>query len=112
HLPRHDVRVMFHLGDEDLVAWADARAAERGRNEVDGFRRAADEYDFARVGGVEEPPYAFARRIVGLGGFDAERVDAAMDVRVFLGVVPHQTIDDRLRLLRGRGVVEIDERFT
>jgi len=34
-----------------------------------------------------------------------------MDVRVFFGVVPNHSIDDRLRLLRRRGVVEIDERL-
>ena len=33
-----------------------------------------------------------------------------MDIGVVFGVEPRQTIDHRLRLLRRRGVVEIDER--
>ena len=63
-LPRHDVRVMLHLGDDDLVAGADVRAAVGLGDEVDGLGRAADEDDLLRVGRVEEPPDRFARRLV------------------------------------------------
>ena len=38
-------------------------------------------------------------------------VDAAVDVRVVLLVVVDQRVDHGLRLLRGRGRVEIDEAF-
>ena len=53
-LPGHDVGVMLHGGDEHFVAGANVSAAVGLRHEVDAFRRAADEDDLARVGGVEE----------------------------------------------------------
>ena len=48
---------------------------------------------------------------VGLGGALGEKVDAAMDVRAVLLVEARDGVDDGLRLLRGGGIVEIDERL-
>ena len=56
HLPRHDVGVVLHGGDEHFVAGADVRAAVGLRDQVDGLGGAADEDDLARVGGVDEVP--------------------------------------------------------
>ena len=66
---------------------------------------------FARLGGVEEPSHALPRRVVRVGGLRAERVHAAMNVGVLLAVVPREPIDHRLRLLRRRRVVQVDERL-
>ena len=52
-----------------------------------------------------------ARPLVGRRGALAEQVHAAVDVGVVLRVEARDRVDDRLRLLRGRRVVEIDERL-
>ena len=109
HLPRHDVGVMLHLRDEHLVAGTHVRSSIRGGDQVDRFRGAPDEHDLARVGRADETRHRFARLFVGRGRALAEAVHAAMDVGVLGGVVMSQAVDHRLRLLRRRGVVEVDQ---
>ena len=111
-LPGDDVRVVLHLRDQHLIALADMRAAIRLRHEVDRFGRAAHEHDLARARGIQEALRFLAGQLVGLRGALAQQVDAAMDVRVVLGVAPHHRIDHRLRLLGRRGVVEVHQRFS
>src|SRR5947209_7718969 len=109
-LPGDDVRVMLDGGDDDLVAGADVFAAPRLRDEVDALSRAAGEDDFFFVARVNELLHGRARFFVGIRGRFAEVVHAAMNVRVFFGVVADDAIDHLPRLLCRRGVVEIDER--
>jgi hypothetical protein len=52
---------------------------------------------------------AGAGALVGLGGPLAQVVDATVDVGVVEAVVGDEGVDDRLGLLAGRRVVEVDE---
>src|SRR6185436_9875995 len=61
---------------------------------------------------VDEPPHSFTRRVVGVGGVHAEHVHATMNIRVLVAVVPNQAIDDALRLLRGRRVIQVHQRLS
>ncbi len=54
-LPRHEVRVVLHLGQDDLVAPADVPPAPAVGDEVDRLGRVAGEHDLVAVGGVDEP---------------------------------------------------------
>ena len=49
--------------------------------------------------------------LVGIGGPRRQRVGAAVDVGIVMGVEVGQGVDDGLRLLRRRGVVEPGERL-
>src|SRR5262249_41080623 len=60
---------------------------------------------------VEIPPHPLPRGFVLIGGAGAELVDAAVDVGVRLPEVARDGVQHRLRLLRRRCVVEVDERF-
>ncbi len=110
HLPRHDVRVVLQRRDDDLVTAPHVRAAVALGDQVDGLGRAAHEDDLARVARVQKPADRGAGVFVRLGGTLAQAVHAAMDVRVLLFVGPPQAFDHHLRLLGGRGVVEVDQR--
>ena len=110
-LPRHDVRVMFDRRDQHFIAGTDVDETVRLRDEVDRFGRAAREDDFFFIARVDESLHRRARAFVCRGGDFAEIVHAAMDVRIFLRVIANDPIDHRLRLLRRRRVVEIDERL-
>ena len=55
--------------------------------------------------------HAFARGFVGAGGAIAQFVNAAVDIGVVVLVVAADGIEDGARLLRGGGVVEVDERM-
>ena len=53
-MPGHDVGVVLHDREHDLVALADMGEAERGGDEVDRLGRRAGEDDLVGRGGVEE----------------------------------------------------------
>ena len=110
HLPGHEVRVVLEHRRDDHVAGAAGRAAVGLGDEVDRLRRVAREHDLPRRGRVEEARDGAARRLEGLGALHAERVDAAVDVRVRGGVEAGQRVEHRLRLLRRGGGVEVGER--
>ena len=87
HLPGDDVGVMLERADQDLVPGAKALAAVGLRDEVDALGRTTDEYDLARRAGVDEAPYALACTLVGRGGCLAERMHAAVHVRMRMRLV-------------------------
>ena len=111
HLPGHDVGVMLHRGDDDLVAGADELASIAVHHEIDSFGRAAHKDALTHVTRVDEAFHFFTRAFVGGGRFLAQVMNAAMDVRVLLFEINAAAIDDYLRHLRRGGVVEIDQRF-
>ena len=55
HLPGHDVGMVLHLRDQDLVARSKLAAPPGLSDEVDRFGGIAGEDDLARVGRSEEP---------------------------------------------------------
>src|SRR5205807_559745 len=71
----------------------------------------ADEYDLPRLARVQEPLDRKPRVLVRAGGALRKQVDAAMNVGAVLGVEADDGVDDGARLLRRRGVVEVDERL-
>ena len=110
-MPRHDVGVMLHDREHDLVARLDALAAERVGDEVDGLGGIAGEDDLFLAPGIEEGRHFLARALVSLGCLVGEIMQAAMHVGVLRGVGLLQAVEHRLRLLRRSGVVEINERL-
>ena len=98
-LPRDEVGVVLHLGQDDRVAAVDVLPAPRVGDEVDRLGRVAGEDDLVGVGGVDEPgdlragPLVLGRRLL------ADRVDPAVDVGVVLAVVGVDRVDHDLRLL-------------
>src|SRR5262245_9701646 len=108
-LPRDEVRVVLHLGQDDRVAAGDVASAQRVGDEVDRLGRVPGEHDFVGIGRVDEPGDLRPGLLVLGGRFLADRVDPAVDVRVVFAVVVVDGVDDGLRLLRRRGRVEVDE---
>src|SRR5947208_2160073 len=108
-LPRNDVRVVFELGDEHLVA-GPQRAPDRLGQKAEAVGRPAREDDLLAVLGADEPLDTVARGLVELRGLLAERVDGAVDVGVAPRVVLAHRLDHRPRPLARRGRVEVDER--
>ena len=108
-LPRDEVRVVLHLGQDDHVPAADVAPTPRVRDEVDRLGGIAGPDDLARVRGPDQLRDLRPRALVGLGGPLGDLVDPAVDVRVVLAVVRVHGLDDGQRLLRGGRRVEIDQ---
>ncbi len=110
-LPRDEVRVVLHLGQDDLVAARDIAAAPRVRDEVDRLGGVPREHDLVAVGRVDEPGRLDPRRLVRRRRLLADRVDPAVDVGVVLAVEVGDRIDHDARLLARRRGVEVDQRM-
>src|SRR2546427_3483867 len=107
-LPRNDVRVVFELRDQHLIARPQGAAERLGQESQPDGRPACEDY-FLAAPGADEPLDTVAGGLVELGGLFAERVDGAVDVGVAPGVVLTHRLDDRPRPLARRGRVEVDE---
>ncbi len=106
-LPRDDVGVVLHLGDDDLVAGLE-RMGEGVRHQAQAVGGPAREDDLLAMTRADELLHAVARQLVQLGRLLAERVDRPMDVGVAALVVAHHGLDDLPRLLAGGRGVEVD----
>ena len=109
-LPRDDVRVVLHGGDDDLVARREPWPRPALRDEVQPFGGAPHEDDLAPVGRVQERPDRVPRPLVGVRRPLAQRMQPPVDVRVVGFVVAADGVDDRARLLARGAVVEVHER--
>ena len=86
-LPRDEVRVVLHLGQDDHVAARDVLAAPRVGDEVDRLGRVAHEHDLVRVLRADQRGDLDPRAFPGRGRLLGQLVDAAVDVRVVAAVV-------------------------
>ncbi len=84
---------------------------ERIGDEIDRLGGVAGEDDFLGARRVEEGAHLLAGALVAFGRGIGEVMQAAMHVGVFRGVGLLDAVEHRLRLLRGSGVVEIDQRL-
>ena len=109
-MPRHDVGVVLHLGDDDLVARLD-RQAQPMSHQIDRLGPALGPDDLFRGFRIQEPRHDLARLFESLGRLVRQGVQAAVDVGVAALHRRHQGVDYRARLLRRGRVVQIDQRF-
>ena len=110
-LPRHEVGVVLECGNQDLVALAHVRPAERECNEVDRLRSVSHEDDLVGARCAHEAGDRFACLLVEPCCALGEFVDAAVDVGVVVRVEARDGIDHGLRLLRAGGGIEVDQRL-
>ena len=86
-LPRHEIAVVFHFGEQDHVSGPEKFSAPGLRDEVDAFRRPAGENDFVRTRRVEIARHALPCTFVGLGGARTQLVQTAMHIGVVVLVI-------------------------
>ena len=108
HLPGHDVGVVLHGGEQDLVALLDVDPAVGLGHEVDGLGGAAGPDDLLDGAGADEPSHLLPGGLVEIGGLLAEGAHAAVDIGVLLPLVLGHALDDCQRHLAAHGAVEVD----
>ena len=107
HLPRDDVGVVFHLGQDNGVAFCEVGSPPRVGDKVDAFCRTAGDDDLVRIEALLE---FTPTGLVAFGRFPRQGVNRSVDVGVGLGVIIVHGVKNNLRLLGGRSVVKVDER--
>ena len=110
-LPGHDVGVMFHGRDDDLVASVEGLPAVTMRDEVDGLGDAAREDDLALRRGMQKVLHFHTGIFIGLRRFLTQVVGTPVNVGIFFRVVAMHCINHHLRFLARGGIVQVDQRF-
>src|SRR5262249_26652463 len=105
---RDEVRVMLHLGDDDVVAGAHG-PADGLRDQIDALGGPPREHDLLAGARADERAHGIARRLVEGRRLLAQRVNGAMDVGVAPRVVLADGVDARGGFVAGRGRVQIHE---
>ena len=108
-MPGHDVGMVLHDREHDLVAGLDVRLAPGRRHEVDRLGGVAGEDDLFGAPGVEKLRHLCAAAFIGFGRRIGEVMQPAMHVGVFGLVGFGHAVEHGSRLLRRGGVVEIDQ---
>ncbi len=83
-MPGHDVGVMLHHAQHDLVAGLHPRHRPAIGHHVDALGGAGVQHDLVLAAGAEEARDGAAHRLVFLGGEVREVMQAAVDVGIFL----------------------------
>ena len=109
HLPRNDVRVVLHAGDQHLVALLQQQLPQAERRQVHACRGATGEDHLVRMLRVDVLTDGLPRGLLRFGGLGAQRMHTAVHVGVDRGVVGALGLDHAARLLAGRGVVEVHQ---
>ena len=108
-LPRHDVRVVLHDGDHDLVTGTELRR-QRVRGEVERLGGVLREDDLFGTRGPDEGGHGPPRPLERGRRLRAQHVHGAGDVGVVLEVVGRDRVDDLTRLLARVAGVEVGQR--
>ncbi len=101
---------MLKIGNDDFIARPDVLLSERPGDKVDRLRSAAREDDLFRRARAQKARHFAACALVGVGGASCQLVCGAVDIRILVLVEIFEPLDDGLRLLRRRRVVEPDQR--
>jgi hypothetical protein len=108
-LPRNQIGMMLHLGDQNRIAGPEMRATPGARYEIDPFGRSASKNDRIRRSGSQVCGNRGPRFFVEFRGSSAQLVNSAVNIGMVLPIVPANFIDHAIRVLSRRGVVQIDQ---
>ena len=107
-LPWHEIAVMLGNRKNDLIPCLHIRKAIAVRHEVQCLCGIFSENDFFFVFRTDEFRHALPRRFINVRCLHGKRVGPPMRIRVASSVVAAHGLDHRLRLLRCRSIVQID----
>jgi hypothetical protein len=110
HLPWDDVGMMLKPGDSNLVVFLNIASSPALGNEIHAFGSAPNEDDLACGRRIQEPANLFTRRFMRIRRTRSQLMRGAMHIGVLVLVEILQPVDDALRLLCGRRVIQPDQR--
>ena len=110
-MPGHDIGMVLHYGQNDLVARAQMLHRPAIGHEVDALCGARVQNDLVWVFDIEEFGNGAAHGLILFGREVGQIVQPAVHIGVFLGVAAGHRINHHLRLLRRGAIVQIGQRF-
>ena len=111
-MPGHDIGVMLHHRQDDLIPRLHARHGPAISDCIDPHRRPSVHDDFVFVFHTEEFRDDAPRALVFLGREVRQEMQTAVNIGVLFAIGPADRVDHDLWLLRTRPVIEIDQRLS
>ena len=109
-LPGHQVAVVLHQREQDLIPFTQIGVTPAAGYEVDGLCGIAGEHNLLRTSRSDKGGGGGACRLKILGGPGTELVCTSMHIGVITGVVGLQRFENHPGFLARGGVIEIDQR--
>lgn len=107
-LPRHDIGMVFHNGENNLVAVVQELISKRRSHQIDCLRCSSCKNNFRRRTGPDELLHPTAGSFVGIGSLLTKRMDSTMHICIYPIVSIGNMIDHTLGSLRRSAVIQID----
>ena len=105
HLPRHDIGVVLHFGENDVVTRFQRGAAPTVGYQINGFGCSTSEDDIALAGSPDKCCNLAANGIVGFGSALPQFVNGTMNICAIVAMKLLNGIQDLLRYLSRRGII-------
>ena len=110
-LPRHEVGVVFEYRQDNLITDVDVVEAVTIGDEVEGLSGILREDDLSILVRVDEFSNLCPRALVDVRCLDTKLIGTPVRVGIAAAVVAADSSDDRIGLLRGGAVVEVNYRL-
>jgi hypothetical protein len=108
HLPRQDVAVMFHDGNQDLIPGFQICHAVAVCHQVHTLCCVPGEDDLFRTGSMDEPLYSSPGSLIAFGRLHAQRIQPTQYIGVVFLIELLHCIQNALGFLRSCRIIEID----
>ena len=110
-LPRHNIGVVFHLADDDIITLAQESLAPRIGDGIYRSGSSRREDYLLAIGSTYKHTHALARLLVELGCLLRKTMYATVDIGILLTMQTIHRLDNSLGLLRRSSTIEVDERL-
>ena len=110
-LPGHDIGVVLHLADDDIITLAQESLAPSVGNGIYRSGSARREDNLLALGSTYKHTHALARLLVELGSLLRKTMHATVDIGILLTMQTIHSLDNALGLLRRSTTIEVDERL-
>ena len=111
-LPWYNVAMVFHCGNNHLVARLHKSLAKRRGNEVNTLGGSARKYDFVIASGINEFTNGVSGSLVKVGCLLRKIVNATMHVSIGVKILVLHGIENAKGLLRCRPIIEVNQGLT
>src|SRR5262249_9170496 len=110
-LPRHEIAVVLHYGEENHVSFADKFSTPSLRDKIYTFGGPAREDDLVSTSRADVFRHTTPRVFVSFRCARTKSVQSTVDICVVVFVKIAKRFNNRARLLRTRSAVEVDQRM-
>src|SRR6266403_3552193 len=109
-LPGNNVGVMLEPRDHNFVVFLDVAVPPTLGDQIDALGGTTHEDDLTCGGSIQKSANFVPRALISIGRTCSQRVGSPVNVGILVAIKSRDPVNDRIRLLGSRGVVEPNQR--